>query len=558
MPHTIQARTQQVIEWKYISKKTHQDPFNELELDAVISHENGKSWVVPAFWAGGKVWKVRFCAIYQGKYKVISKSSDIDDTGLHGIEYTLDITAFNSNNPLYKYGSLQINASKQYFEYANGKPFFWLGDTWWMGLSERLTWPKDFQLLTQDRVKKGFSVIQIVAGLYPDMDSFDERGRNEAGFPWEKGYSTINPSYFDMADLKIKYLVYSALVPCILGSWGYYLFPLGVNKMKQHWRYLIARWGAYPVLWSLAGETAMPYYLSVSRAKDHMQLREDWTKVCQYIKEIDPYQRLLTVHPTRIGRDEITDNSIIDFDMLQTGHAGCRSIKNTLKTLSKELNRKPKIPVVVGEVNYEGIRFSNYSEIQRLTFWSSFISGAHGFSYGANGIWQVNTRNKPFGNSPNGYNWGNTPWEDAYKLEGGKQLGLAKKLLQKYEWWNFEFHPEWVSIQGSKSDITIPFATGIPYQVRMIYFYGSKFIWSQRPIKFMYILYCYGLKSIQFNNTFKVINIEPNVKYNAHFWNPRNAEKHDIGFINPNHKNEWKIPVAPTCDDWILILESKG
>ena len=42
-----------------------------------------------------------------------------------------------------------------------------------MGLVKRLGWPEDFQLLTADRISKGFAVIQIVAGLYPDMPPFD-------------------------------------------------------------------------------------------------------------------------------------------------------------------------------------------------------------------------------------------------------------------------------------------------------------------------------------------------------------------------------------------------
>jgi hypothetical protein len=95
-------------------------------------------------------------------------------------------------------------------------PFLWLGDTWWMGLCKRLSWSEDFQLLTADRVDKGFRVIQIVAGLYPDMPGFDECGANEAGFPWEEDYARVNPSYFDMADLRIQWLVRSGLVPCVV------------------------------------------------------------------------------------------------------------------------------------------------------------------------------------------------------------------------------------------------------------------------------------------------------------------------------------------------------
>jgi len=38
-----------------------------------------------------------------------------------------------------------------------------------MGLCKRLKWPEGFETLLADRVRKGFSVIQIIAGLYPDM-----------------------------------------------------------------------------------------------------------------------------------------------------------------------------------------------------------------------------------------------------------------------------------------------------------------------------------------------------------------------------------------------------
>src|SRR5205085_12453744 len=84
----------------------------------------------------------------------------------------------------------------------------------------------------------------------------------EAGYPWQPEYTRINPAYFDMADLRIQYLAEHGLTPCIVGAWGYYLPLLGLDRMKQHWRNMVARWGAYPVVWCLAGEGTMPYYLS--------------------------------------------------------------------------------------------------------------------------------------------------------------------------------------------------------------------------------------------------------------------------------------------------------
>src|SRR5436305_2997197 len=100
-----------------------------------------------------------------------------------------------------------------------------------MGLSKRLVWPQEFKTLAADRRKKGFNVVQIVAGLYPDMPPFDPRGANEAGLPWEGAaagpsatptFTRIRPEYFDAADLRLRYLVDQGISPCIVGAWGYF------------------------------------------------------------------------------------------------------------------------------------------------------------------------------------------------------------------------------------------------------------------------------------------------------------------------------------------------
>ncbi len=57
-------------------------------------------------------------------------------------------------------------------------------------------------------------------------------------------------------------LVEEGLTPCIVGAWGFHLPWLGLEKMKQHQRYLYARWGALPIVWCIAGELNLPYYLN--------------------------------------------------------------------------------------------------------------------------------------------------------------------------------------------------------------------------------------------------------------------------------------------------------
>ncbi len=528
---TITAIVKQVVEWGYNSTKQYIDPFNEVELDICITHKDGDSWRIPTYWVGEQEWRVRFLPPKPGIYTATPVCQDQSFTDM---DVTLEAVTGTTRNPLFIHGNLQINQSRRGFEHEDGTPFFWLGDTWWMGLSKRLSWPDDFQLLTTDRIRKGFSLIQIVAGLFPDMPAFDERGANEAGFPWEKDYARINPAYFDLADLRIQWLVKSGLMPCIVGAWGFHILLLGTEKMKQHWRYIIARWSAYPIVMCLAGEGSMPYYLSKDKDADRKTQVAEWTEVGKYVYANNPFSRLITIHPPQIGRDQVNDDSILDFDMLQSGHSGFDSAGYAVKCIMAERERKPTMPVMLGEVNYEGILHGNEAETQRLTFWSTFLSGSAGFSYGANGIWQLNTKEKIYGQSPHGATWGNTPWDEAYQLPGSTQLGLAKKLLEQYPWHEFEPHQEWVNNQGGPDKADGLFAAGIPKQIRVIYFYTPTYPWSP--------------------DRFHVVKLEPEVSYTAYFWDPRTGQKHNIGPIEADADNSWAIPIQPTMDDWVLVL----
>ncbi len=297
------ART--VAEWSFTAARPHASP-DELELDVVFRGPSGEHRV-PAYWAGGSEWRVRFAASAPGRYTYATVCSDPADTGLHARTGTLDAAPYDGANPLALHGAPRVAPDRRHFEHEDGTPFFWLADTWWMGLCRRFQWPADFQQLTADRAAKGFTVVQIVAGLYPDMPAFDPRGANEAGFPWDKDYARINPAYFDMADLRIQHLVSRGLVPCIVGCWGYFLQWMGAAKMKRHWRYLVARWGAYPVVWCLAGEGTMPYYLSADKERDAAEQKQGWTELARYVRSVDPYHRLITIHPSRSARDCVAD-----------------------------------------------------------------------------------------------------------------------------------------------------------------------------------------------------------------------------------------------------------
>jgi hypothetical protein len=113
------------------------------------------------------------------------------------------------------------------------------------------------------------------------------------------------------------------------------------------------------------------------------------------------------------------------------------------------------------------------------------------------------------------------------RLPGSGQLGMAKKLLEEYPWWRFEPHPEWVEPHATtllephaewyddenewkarKGRYDLPYAAGIPGEVRFIYIPGQHFYQWNSPT---------------------MTHLESNVNYHAFYFDPVWGKKHDLG-----------------------------
>ncbi len=541
MLHAVHNR---LTEWSFSSGKAYPHPFREVTLDVVVTDPRGVERIIPAFWAGDQTWSVRYAPLAEGEHRYLTVCSDTSNPDLHGREGVLIAGPYEGDNTLLRHGALEMSSNRRHLQHRDGKPFFWLADTWWMGLCNRLEWPDEFKTLTADRVEKGFSVIQIVAGLYPDMPAFDPRGANEAGFPWDEKFEAINPDYFDMADLRIAWLVRQGLLPCIVGCWGYFLDFAGMDAMKRHWRNLVARYAAYPVVWCLAGEATMPYYRK-SLANDEelkayrTEMSEGWAEIARYVRELDPYHHPVTIHPiAERGARQMIEPQWLDLDMLQTGHGDRMSIKGTMEQVEESYAAAPVLPVVNGEVCYEGILEACREEMQRFYFWTCILSGACGHSYGANGLWQLNRHEQPYGLSPIGTSYSGPSWDEASQLPGSRQVGLGKQLLERYEWWRFEPHPEWTEASDtvSRDDATRVYGAGIAGEVRVFFIpAASSFV---GPI---------------------IKNVEPDVAYRAFFFDPRNGQEHETDAVEVEVNGDWslrkRIPSFPAQHDWVLVME---
>ncbi|OGK41877.1 hypothetical protein A3A46_00550 [Candidatus Roizmanbacteria bacterium RIFCSPLOWO2_01_FULL_37_13] len=382
-------------------------------------------------------------------------------------------------NSLVKHGSIGLSKNKKYLEHEDGTPFFWLADTWWYGMTGRSKW-EDFKGLVADRKKKGFNVIQTVVGVPPEIDINSSHAENSGGLPFSQ-QKEINLKYFSEVDRKIKYLVDNGFVPCIFAAWGHHIDILGVDLIKKWWGEVVKRYAKYPVVWCLTGEADIfpPSYSSqdslvkkvLSYFPNHLKqlllsfrvlarilakrnLRpaeggtrflsrlhsfemtptvglklinrlKKWDEVARYIKKIDKYKRLLTVHiHSRTTAAELFGNpSWLDIDSIQSGHS-----KDSLNFMTAAIRKaaKNKRPIINLEPWYEGI-LGNFGEKEQLkAFWACIKAGAAGHSYGAHGIWQMATYKDNFMG-----HWGRSDWRKAINYKGAEAIRKAKIKLTK-------------------------------------------------------------------------------------------------------------------------------
>ncbi len=516
-----------VFEASFETANKYANPFTDIEVNVVFQNLESQ-WIVPAFWAGGKKWTVRFAPPVEGKYKYRIECTDKSNKDLNRIGPSFSVFKYKGNNPLLKHGFLKVSAGSRHFEYADGTPFFWLGDTWWKCLCKRMTWA-GFQELTADRKAKGFNVVQTVCGPYPDENFFMPSWENEGGQPYlAKNLSVVNPKYFEYADRRLKHLANSGIVPAIVGAWGRgdcnSMEAFGVVNIKRHWRYLIARYCAYPVIWILAGEI-----------EDETKWGQgQWAEVAKYVREIDPYKHPLTCHTGKGRRGAEGDVCLIDFDMVGGNHDERKAVANeTLAILTSACAKKPVMPVLCGETCYEGHMQQGFGDTQRHIFWMNMLSGAAGHTYGAAGVWHAGVEGD-HGNwgawDRQPYDW--TTWKEGMNYPGSTHLGIGKKLLEQYPWWRFEPHPEWAPGY---------YAAGIPGEVRIIYLPRRNIYNWDGP---------------------KVVNLEPDIDWHIYYFDPATGRKFDQGIIKAQIKGSDNLakPVefkrnVPSPQDWILVFE---
>lgn len=562
-----------ICELEFSASYDSEDPWADVELDFEFTDPDGRTRIVPAFWDGGRTWRLRYSSAVEGvhRYRSIVRAAEV--TGLDDLTGEVTVVGYSGTNSLFLHGAPQVASSGLGLTHADGNPFFWLADTWWSALTARFRWPDIFQTLVDDRAAKGFTVVLLVAGLVPEFIPFSAAMASEGGQPFlDQGKGRINPAFYSVADLKVDYLVEKGIVPCIVGGWAHYAGMIGRERVMQHWRYLVARYAAYPVVWCIAGEVNLvgiweglaegrvdfgpqsapgdaelpadeiAAWLENSKASSAEQV-EIWESASALVQQIDPFGRIRTVHPVGSSSEAFTSRDSFDLDMLQTGHNGRHSIPESMVRLRESLAHGDK-PVLIGECSFEGIFDSCWQDVQRFLFWSEMLSGAAGHSYGTMAISTFNAKDDqhvPLSRVSMHY------WEDAISWLGAAHVAVGKSILERLEWWNLSPSPEAVEPHANPDDWFLCYAATIPDGTIIIYLPGATMTKDGAWHKFRRLT----LKELR-----------PDVVYRATYVNPRTGLDHssfEFRSASEQHVIEAShIWNAPTGEDWVILVRPEG
>jgi hypothetical protein len=269
-----EVRVWEVQEITLAAARDHANPYVDVQCWVELEGPHFRRRVY-GFWDGGRIFKVRIVATRPGEWTWRVGSNRADDAGLSGsgkfraVPWTAADIEQNPN----RRGFVRASANGHALSYADGSPFFLVGDTWLAASTWRLPWkgtrPSDdyvpaegisFEEAVAWRKRQGYNSISFISA-FPnwDADQYGATYANKDGVflrnAWEKfghwapnaristadgatttgkdmhdeqgnrpfevfadreglaNFERINPAYFRSLDRKMRHLSEQGFVP---------------------------------------------------------------------------------------------------------------------------------------------------------------------------------------------------------------------------------------------------------------------------------------------------------------------------------------------------------
>ncbi|CAF4569914.1 unnamed protein product, partial [Rotaria sp. Silwood2] len=137
-----------------------------------------------------------------------------NDSGLNNQTGLITCIPYTGKLSIYQHGFIKPSANNRYLTYADGIPFYWLGDTHWSGfnIAERFNESNDirftsmFKGMIDRRLEQGCTVWK--AETFANNNEQGNPARNEGGPAWNNGgfFIDLNPGFWQNIDQRIEYL----------------------------------------------------------------------------------------------------------------------------------------------------------------------------------------------------------------------------------------------------------------------------------------------------------------------------------------------------------------
>jgi hypothetical protein len=321
---------------------------------------------------------------------------------------------------------LEVSANKRFLVTADGRPFFWLGDTAWE-LFHRLN-REDAEHYLRNRADRRFTVVQAVA--LAELDGLGSPNAYGERPLIDNDPTRPNEAYFAHVDWIVRKANSLGLYVGLLPTWG--------DKWNKKWgtgpeiftpdnaeaygRWIGARYRDAGVIWIVGGDR--PVESEAHRAIVGAMARG--------LHAGDGGSHLITFHPTggHGSAEYFHDAEWLGINMRQNGHQP--EYTGRYDQTRVDYDRTPARPVLDGEPIYEDhpvsfnaklMGHSIASDVRRPLYWDLF-DGACGHTYGHHSVWQMAGPDREPVNNPL------LPWREAILQPGAAQMQHARALLE--------------------------------------------------------------------------------------------------------------------------------
>ena len=289
----------QVAEWQFTTSRHYDNPFADVQLDALFTAPSGAARTMPAFYDGDGVWKLRFNPGEAGQWQVQLSSRPRNPD----FELQIGFSVADSDSR----GFLKATPGDAWgFRFENGEAVFISGDTTYDLFAMEYCGGGAGAFLRR-RKAQGFNLFRtrLTTSRFHLPDGHFE-WQNKSCWPW--GGSTTLPR-FDLFNLDYFHSVDETIrtgeelgigFEMIMEGWGNE-FPFNSRQwFTAEWealwmRYLIARYDAYACVWFWTPLNEYEYY---PNGDWHWTPTADrWAlRIGRWIKETAPHGHVLSMH----------------------------------------------------------------------------------------------------------------------------------------------------------------------------------------------------------------------------------------------------------------------